>query len=324
MKIEAFSTLGEISHFAISGYFVIFGFNKKDSKIAKQIAKQILISDVVKLQLELNSEKDKTFGLEREKSCVEQTVLELQASSEILGQRKQQLEEELEQVRYRITQLEADLSALKNSKVEDVVVLDDAERMSERSDEIALLFKITLQENEINELRKLLPKAGERDQLEVDLKRATSKLKVMQRGKEDLWKQYSETLIELDSYKNLQQEREAEPKKALKRDMFGRYCGERKRQFTQIIDKNPSLDTSEDTSQRSKWGLRSSGIPGVYNSSTPVCSIEPLQSTKQTNEPKKNSQNRTQARKRRNAQTLPQGDSHQSKVSRCESSSAEQ
>ena len=245
------------------------------------------MSDAVKLQLELNSEKDKTFGLEREKSSVEQTVLELQASSEILGQRKQQLEEELEQVRYRITQLEADLSALKNSKVEDVVVLDDGERMSERSDEIALLFKITQLENEINELRKLLPKAGERDQLEVDLKSATSKLEVMQRGKEDLWKQYSETLIELDSYKNLQQEREAEPKKALKRDMFGRYCGERKRQFTEIIDKNPSLDTSEDTSQRSKWGLRSSGIPGVYNSSTPVCSIEPLQSTEQTNEPKR-------------------------------------
>ena len=297
--------------------------DQSDKLSSIEKAKQILMLDAVKLQLELNSEKDKTFGHERERSCVEQTVLELQASSETLGQRKQQLEE-LEQVRCRITQLEADLSALKNSKVEDVVVLDDGERMSERSDEIGLLLKITQLENEINELRKLLPKAGERDQLEVDLKRATSKLEVMQRGKEDLWKQYSETLRELDTYNNLQQEREAEPKKALKRDMFGRYCGERKRQFTETIDKNPSLDTSEDTSHRSKWGLRSSGIPGVYNSSTPVCSIEPLQSTKQTNEPKKNSQNRTQARKRRNAQTLPQGDSHQSKVSRCESSSAEQ
>ena len=184
---------------------------------------QILQLNAEKLQLELNSEKDKTFQLETEKSSVEQTVLELQASSEILGQRKQQLEEELEQVRDRMTQLEADLSALKNSKVEDVVVLDDGERMSERSDEIALLFKITQLENEINELRKLLPKAGERDQLEVDLKRATSDLEVMQRGKEDLGKLYSETLMELDSYKNLQQEREAEPKKALKRDMFGRW-----------------------------------------------------------------------------------------------------
>ena len=27
MKIQAFSTLGEISHFAISGYFVISGFD---------------------------------------------------------------------------------------------------------------------------------------------------------------------------------------------------------------------------------------------------------------------------------------------------------
>ena len=27
MKIKAFSTLGEISHFAISGYFVISGFD---------------------------------------------------------------------------------------------------------------------------------------------------------------------------------------------------------------------------------------------------------------------------------------------------------
>ena len=129
-------------------------------------------------------------------------------------------------------------------------------------------------------LRKLLPKAGERDQLEVDLKRATSDLEVMQRGKEDLGKRYSETLIELDSYKNLQQEREAEPKKALKRDMFGRYCGERKKQFTDIIDKNPSLDTSEDTSQRSKWGLRSSGIPGELSESdsgekTPECTNPP-------------------------------------------------
>ena len=152
----------------------------------------------------MNSEKHKNFGLEREKSCVEQTVLELQASSETLGQWKQQLEEELEQLRYRITQLEADLSALKNSNVEDVRFLGDGERGSERSDEIALLLKTTQLENEINELRKLLPKTGERDQLEVDLKRATSDLEVMQRGKEDLWKQYSETLIELNSYKNLQ------------------------------------------------------------------------------------------------------------------------
>ena len=48
-------------------------------------------------------------------------------------------------MRDRMTQLESDLSALKKSKVEDVV-LDDGERMSERSDEIALLFKIKLLE----------------------------------------------------------------------------------------------------------------------------------------------------------------------------------
>ena len=134
---------------------------------------QKLLLNAEKLQLELNSEKDKTFQLETEKSPIEQTVLELQASSEILGQRKQQLEEELEQVRDRMTQLEADLSALKKSKVEDVV-LDDGERMSERSDEIALLFKIKLLEEEIIELREFLPKASERDQLEVQLKRVTS------------------------------------------------------------------------------------------------------------------------------------------------------
>ena len=50
-----------------------------------------------------------------------------------------------------MTQLEADLSALKKSKVEDVV-LDDGERMSERSDEIALLFKIKLLEEDKNQL----------------------------------------------------------------------------------------------------------------------------------------------------------------------------
>ena len=122
---------------------------------------QKLLLNAEKLQLELNSEKDKTFQLETEKSSVEQTVLELQASSEILGQRKQQLEEELEQLRDRMTQLEADLSALKKSKVE-YIVLDDGERMSERSDEIALLFKIKLLEEEINELREVLPKASER------------------------------------------------------------------------------------------------------------------------------------------------------------------
>ena len=111
-----------------------------------------------------------------------------------------------------MTQLEADLSALKKSKVEDVVLLDEAERMSERSDEIALLFKIRLLEEENNELRKFLPKASERDQLEVQLKRATSDLEVMQRGREDLCKRYSETkadalrlegkLVELVKYKN--------------------------------------------------------------------------------------------------------------------------
>ena len=112
-----------------------------------------------------------------------------------------------------MTHLEADLSALKKSKVEDVVVLDDGERMSERSDEIALLFKIKLLEEEINELREVLPKASERDLLEVGLKRATSDLEVMQRGREDLWKRYSETkadalrlegkLVELGKYKTL-------------------------------------------------------------------------------------------------------------------------
>ena len=137
-------------------------------------------------------------------------------------------------------------------------------------------------------------------------------------------------LLELRSYQNLLQERAAEPKKELNRDAIGRYCTRRKRQFTEITDVCDFIKlslpdvTSEDTSQRSKWRLRSSGIPGVYNSSTPLCSIEPLQSTKQTNERKKNSLNRTQERKRRNAQTLPQGDSHQSKVSRIASSSAQQ
>ena len=120
-----------------------------------------LLLNAEKLILELNSEKIKSFQLETDKSSVEQTVLELQASSEILGQRKQQLEEELEQVRDRMTQLEADLSALKKSKVE-YIVLDDGERMSERSDEIALFFKIKLLEEEINELREVLPKASER------------------------------------------------------------------------------------------------------------------------------------------------------------------
>ena len=153
---------------------------------------QKLLLNAEKLQLELKSEKDKSFQLETEKSSVEQTVLQLQASSEILGQRNQQLEEELEQVRDRMTQLEADLSALKKSKVEDVV-LDDGERMSERSDEIALLFKIKLLEEEINELREVLPKASERDQLEVELKRVTFDLEVMQRGREDLCQRYSET-----------------------------------------------------------------------------------------------------------------------------------
>ena len=166
---------------------------------------QKLLLNAEKLQLELNSEKDKTFHLETDKSSVEQTVLELQASSEIPGQRKQQLEEELEQVRDRMTQLEADLSALKKSKVEDVVV-NVGERMSERSDEIALLFKIKLLEEEINELREVLPKASERDQLEVELKRVTSDLEVMQRGREELFKRYSETkadaLRQLGKYKN--------------------------------------------------------------------------------------------------------------------------
>ena len=115
-------------------------------------------------------------------------------------------------MRDRMTQLEADLSALKKSKVEDVVVLDDGERMSERSDEIALLFKIKLLEEEINELREVLPKASERDQLEVELQRVTSDLEVMQRGREDLCKRYSETkadalrlegkVVELGKYKN--------------------------------------------------------------------------------------------------------------------------
>ena len=57
---------------------------------------QMVLLNAQKLQLELISEKDKTFQLETEKSSAEQTVLELQASSEILGQRKQQLEEGLE------------------------------------------------------------------------------------------------------------------------------------------------------------------------------------------------------------------------------------
>ena len=174
---------------------------------------QMLLMNGEKLQLKLTSEKDRTFHLETEKSSVEQTVLKLQASSEILGQRKQQLEEELEQVRDRVTQLEADLSALKKSKVEDVVVLDDdGERMSERSDEIGLLFKIKLLEEEINELREILPTASERDQLEVALERVTSDLEVMQRGREDLCKWYSEAkadalrlegkVVELGKYKN--------------------------------------------------------------------------------------------------------------------------
>ena len=153
---------------------------------------QMLLLNAEKLQLQLNSEKDKSFQLQTEKSSVEQTVLELQASSVILGQRKQQLEEELEQVRDRMTHLEADLSALKKSNVEDVL-LDDGERMSERSDEIALLFKIKLLEEEIIQLREFLPKACERDQLEVELNRVTSDLEVMQRGREDLCQRYSET-----------------------------------------------------------------------------------------------------------------------------------
>ena len=82
---------------------------------------QMLLLNAEKLQLELNSEKDKSFQLETEKSSVEQTVLQLQASSEILGQRNQQLEEELELVRDRMTQLEADLSALKKSVLQNTI-----------------------------------------------------------------------------------------------------------------------------------------------------------------------------------------------------------
>ena len=229
---------------------------------------QMLLLNAQKLQLELNSEKNKTFHLEREKSCVEQTVLELQASSELLGQRKQQLEEEeLEQVRDRMTQLEADLSAPNKSKVEDVVVLDDAERMSERSDEIALLFKIRLLEEEINELREFLPKASERDQLEVELKRATSDLEVMQRGREDLWKRYSETkadalrlegkLVELGKYKTLLEASKetvaslSKENSALKLDLHSQTSS-----HTTLSNENQSLELCLDQAGREKEILK--------------------------------------------------------------------
>ena len=171
---------------------------------------QMLLLNAEKLQLELISEKDKIFQLETEKYSLEQKVLEQQAASEILGQGKQQLQEELEQVRGSIAQLEGDLDALKKSKVEDIPV-DYGEKMSERGDEIALLFKIKLLEEEIDELRKIIPKASERDQLEVELKRVTSDLDTMRRGREELCKRYSETkadalrlegkLIEFEKYK---------------------------------------------------------------------------------------------------------------------------
>ena len=171
---------------------------------------QKLLLNAEKLQLELNSEKDKIFQLETEKSSLEQKILEQQASSEILEQRKQQLQEELEQVRGKMSQLGLDLAALKQSKVGDIIA-DDGEKMSERGDEIALLFKIKILEEEINELREVIPKARERDQLEVELKRVTSDLDTMRRGREDLRKLYSETkavalrlegkLHELEKYK---------------------------------------------------------------------------------------------------------------------------
>ena len=171
---------------------------------------QMLLLNSEKLQLELISEKDKIFQLETEKYSLEQKVLEQQAASEILGQGKQQLQEELEQVRGNMAQLEGDLAALKKSKVEDILV-DYGERMSERGDEIALLFKIKLLEEEIDELRKIIPKASERDKLEVELKRVTSDLDTMRRGREELCKRYSETkadalrlegkLIEFEKYK---------------------------------------------------------------------------------------------------------------------------
>ena len=205
-----------------------------------------------KLQHELNSKKIIIFRLETEKSSFEQTVWELQASSEILGQRKQQLEEELEQVTDRCTQLEADLSALKHSKVEDVVVLDDGERMSERSDEIALLLKIAQLEDDINELRKLLPKAGERDQLEVqlestmykELQELRSYQNLFQEDEEDntssVWEQLEESNQRSEAMEEIldnveecqlntpppQKKKEKKKRKNQRRDSCGRYCKE--------------------------------------------------------------------------------------------------
>ncbi|KAI6660991.1 hypothetical protein LOD99_13714 [Oopsacas minuta] len=147
--------------------------------------------NVEKLQLELTSEKDKIFQLESEKTILERTNMEYQASIQLLGQEKQVLQEELELVRERLVQLEGDISALKKSKVEEVEK-EEREKISERNDEIALLFKIKLLEEEVFELRKVLPKASERDQLEIELKMMTSEFEKMRDNREDLCKRYSD------------------------------------------------------------------------------------------------------------------------------------
>ena len=171
---------------------------------------QTLIMNVEKLQLELTSERDKIFQLETDKTALERANMEYTASVQSLTSDNEKLRERNEQVEGKIANLEGTLSALKNSKIEEIDE-EERERITAGRDDLALLLKIECLEGKILEYRKLIPKASERDQLEIELKRVTSELEKMREDREDLCKRYSDTkadtlrlegkLVELEKYK---------------------------------------------------------------------------------------------------------------------------
>lgn len=171
---------------------------------------QTLIMNAEKLQLELTSERDKIFQLESDKTALERANMEYTASVQSLTIDNEKLREVNEHVEGKIANLEAALSAFKKSKIDEINE-EERERITAGRDDLALLLKIECLEGKVLEYKKLIPKASERDQLEIELKRVTSELEKMREDREDLCKRYSDTkadtlrlegkLVELEKYK---------------------------------------------------------------------------------------------------------------------------
>ena len=171
---------------------------------------QTLIMNAEKLQLELTSERDKIFQLESDKTALERANMEYTASVQALISDNEKLRERNEQVEAKIANLEGTLSALKKSKIEEIDE-EERQRITAGHDDLALLLKIECLEEKILEYRQLIPKASERDHLQIELKRMASELEKMREDREDLCKRYSDTkadtlrlegkLVELGKYK---------------------------------------------------------------------------------------------------------------------------